>query len=117
MYESEPFRPNIYMPRTRFELILLSLCYTNRKDVEYNGGFFHMHQMEKAWNIHIADEFNLSQINMLVKAMTEWTNNYAPIFTSIGLKPDLFGNERKTFCGGLNYILWRGHIVERKYHS
>ena len=46
MSESVPFLLNMYMPRTRFEVIILSLCYANRNYVEYNDRFFDMLQME-----------------------------------------------------------------------
>ena len=42
-----PFILNKYMSKTRFEGILFLLCYTDRKNVEYNDGFFHMCQMEE----------------------------------------------------------------------
>ena len=57
------------MPRTWFEGILGSLCYTDKKEVEYYDGFFHMLQMEEAWNINMAEEFNPSWINVLEEIM------------------------------------------------
>ena len=65
MSEGVPFRLNKYMSGTRFEVIISSLCYTDRDDVEYNNGFFQMCQMEEAWNRNITDEFNPSWINVL----------------------------------------------------
>ena len=50
-----PFRLNKYMSRTRFEGILGSLRYTDKKDVEYYDGFFHMRQIEEAWNLNMAE--------------------------------------------------------------
>ena len=47
-----------YMLRTRFEVTLSSLRYKDRKDVEYNDGFFHMCQIEEARNMDMAEEFN-----------------------------------------------------------
>ena len=47
MSEGAPFRNNKHMSRTSFEVIYFSLSYTNRDDVEYNGGLFHMCQMEE----------------------------------------------------------------------
>ena len=44
--EGETFRPNIYMSSTRFEVILSLICYTDRENIEYNDGFFHMRQMK-----------------------------------------------------------------------
>ena len=45
--EGVPFRLNKYISSNIFEGILLSLCYKNKKDVEYNDVFFHMSQMEQ----------------------------------------------------------------------
>ena len=47
MSEGAPFRLNKYMLKTIFEDILSFLCYINRKDIEYNDGFYHMRQMEE----------------------------------------------------------------------
>ena len=52
MSEGARFRLNKYMPRTRFEGILLSIRYTDRNDVGYNDGLLHMLQMEEAWNMN-----------------------------------------------------------------
>ena len=46
--ECAPFIFNKYTEMTRFEGILLSLCYTDKKYVEYFDWFFHMCQMEEA---------------------------------------------------------------------
>ena len=48
------FRLNKYMAKTRFEGIIVSLCYTDKKYSEYYDGFFHMRQMEESWNINMA---------------------------------------------------------------
>ena len=45
MSEGAPFRLNKYMSRMMFEGILLSLRYTDIKDVEYGDVFFHNRQM------------------------------------------------------------------------
>ena len=37
---------NKYMSRLRYGVIILSLFYTDRADVEYNYWLFHMHKME-----------------------------------------------------------------------
>ena len=58
MSEGASFRLNKYMSSTRFEGILLSLHYTDKKDVGYYDGFLHMRRMEEAWNLNLAKEFN-----------------------------------------------------------
>ena len=75
--------------------------YTYGKDVEYFYGFFHMHQMEEAWNINMSEEFNPSLANVLEKNMMEWFSIYAPSFMCVGHKPYPFVNERHTICCGL----------------
>ena len=80
------------MSRKSLEGILSSLRYTDIKDVEYNNGLFHMRQMEEAWNMNMAEEFNPSLINVLDESMMEWFKKYAPIFMCVGRKPHSFGN-------------------------
>ena len=58
MSRGAPFRINKYMSRNRFEEILGFISYTYQKGVEYYDGFFHMHKMKEAWNLHMAEEFN-----------------------------------------------------------
>ena len=113
--EGAPFKLNKYMSRKIFEGILPSLCYIDRKYVEYNYGFFHMHQMEEAWNMNMSEEFNPLWINVLDENMMEWFNKYIPGFMCVGRKPHIFGNERHTIFCGLTSILWRSQIVEGKY--
>ena len=64
--------------------------YKNK--VECNYGFFHTHQMEEAWNMNMAEEFNPSWINVLDKSMTEWFKKYVPGFMCDGHKPHPFVN-------------------------
>ena len=102
------------MSRNRFEGILGSLRYTDRKDIKYYYGLFHMRQMEESWNLNTAEEFNPSWINVLDGIMMEWFNKYAPGFMCVERKPYPFGNERHTISCGLTSILWRAQIVEGK---
>jgi hypothetical protein len=113
MYKGAPFRLGKYMSRNRFDEILSSLRYTN-KEVDFPDGFFHMRQLEEAWNKNMADEFSPSWINVLDESMMEWFNKYAPGFMCVGRKPHPFGNERHTICCALTSILWRAQIVEGK---
>ena len=53
--EGTTFRLNKYMSRMRFEGVISSLNYTDRKGVEYNDGFFNMRQMEEACNINMSE--------------------------------------------------------------
>ena len=92
MSEVAPLILNNYLSSMRFEVNLLSLHYTDRQDFEYNDGLLYMSQMEEAWNMNTADEFNTSQINVLVKIMMDWLNKYAIGFMCIGSKPHPFGN-------------------------
>ena len=52
-----------------FGVIIASLSYIDREDVECNDGFFQIRQMEEAWKINIANEFNPSLINVLENSM------------------------------------------------
>ena len=78
MSEDAHFILKKYMSRLRFKLILQSICYINREDLEYNYWFFYMIQMEEAWNINIANEFNRSLIDVLERNIIEWFNKYTP---------------------------------------
>ena len=103
------------MSSTRFERILGPLRYTDRKDIEYYDGFFHMSKVEELWNLNIAEEFNPPWINVLGKIMMDWFNKYLTGFMRVGRKPHPFGNERHAICCGLTSIFWRDKIVEGKY--
>ena len=92
MSESAPFRLNKYMSRTRFEVIILSLHYTNREDFVYNSWLLRMRQMVEVWNMNISDEFNPYWINLLDESNMDWFNKYSPVFMCIGRKPRPFGN-------------------------
>ena len=104
MSEAALFRLNSYMPRTRFEGILSSLCYTDREDAEYNDGFFHIREMEEEWAMNTDEEFNLPWINVLDKIMIEWFNKYETGFMCVGRKPRHFGNEKNIVCCGFTLL-------------
>ena len=53
MSEGASFTLNEYMTRTNFEVILSSICYKDRNNVEYNDGFFHFFQIEESWNMNM----------------------------------------------------------------
>ena len=48
-----PFRLDKYISRIIFEGILGSLRYRDKKYIEYYDVFFHMRQMEEAWNVNM----------------------------------------------------------------
>ena len=66
-----------------------------------------MHQMEEAWNLNMAEEFNTSWTNVLGEIMVEWFDKYAPGFMCVWHKPRPLGNEGHAICCGLTSILWR----------
>ena len=80
------------MLRTRFEVILGYLSYTDKNYVEYYDGFFHMRQMEESWNLNMFEWFNPSSINVLDESMMDWFYKYAPEFVCVGRKHHPFGN-------------------------
>ena len=114
MFGGAPFRLSNYMSRTRFDEILVALQYTNHKNVDFEDGFFHMQQMEEAWNQNMEDEFIPSWMSILDESMMEWFNKYCPGFMCVGHKPHPFGNERHTICCALTSIMFRALIVEGK---
>ena len=48
-----------HIPLNMFEYILCNLSYTDKNVPAYNYKFFHMPQMEDAWNENITKFFNL----------------------------------------------------------
>ena len=63
----------------------------------------------------MAEQFNLSWINVLDEGIIQCFNKYTPGFMCVGHKPHPFGNKIQTICCGLTPILWRSQIVEGKY--
>ena len=50
MFYGAPGRLTKYMPLNRFEDIICNMSYTDKNVPTYNEKFFHMSQMEDAWN-------------------------------------------------------------------
>ena len=111
MSEGVTFRLNKYMSRTRFEGVILSLHYTDKRI----WNIFYMSQTEEARNINMAEKLNPSWINVLDENMMKWFNKYEPRLMCVGRKPHNFGNQRNTIFCSLTSILWRAQIVEDKY--
>ena len=97
-------------------MILSSIIYTDIYSVKYNDGFLHMHQMEEARNMNIADKFNSSWINVLEKSMIEWFNKYASVFMCIWCKTNHLGTSVLVWICSLTPIFWISQISEGKYH-
>ena len=51
----------------------------------------------------MAEEFNISWINVLDESMMEWFNKYVPGFMCVGHKPQPFGNKRNTIFLWFNF--------------
>ena len=62
----------------------------------------------------MAEEFNISWINVLDEGIIQCFNKYTPGFMCDGHKPHPFGNKIQTTCCGLPPIRWRSQIVEGK---
>ena len=60
MFEGAPGRLTKYMSLNRFEEIIHNLSYTDRNVPAYNEKFFHMRQMEDAWNENMTKFFEPS---------------------------------------------------------
>ena len=59
MSEGSPGILTKYMSLKSFEDILCNLSFTDNKVPAYNDKFFHMRQMEDAWNSNMTKVFNL----------------------------------------------------------
>ena len=101
------------MSLNRFEDIPRNLSYTDKNVPAYNDKFFHMRQMEDAWNANTTKVFEPSWVSMLDESMKEWLSKYTcPDCMRVGRKPHPFGKERHTVTCGLSTIIWFAEIVE-----
>ena len=66
-----PFQLNHIMSRNRFNYIPSALSFTNI-EVPYEDGFFHMLQLEEAWNHNMAQQLFPSRTNVPDESMMEW---------------------------------------------
>ena len=55
MFERAPGSLTKFMSINRFEDILRNLSYTDKNFLAYNDKFFHMLQMEDAWNANMTE--------------------------------------------------------------
>ena len=65
MFEGAPSRLTKYMSLNRFEDILHKLSYTDKNFPVCNEKFFHMCQMEDAWNANMKNLFEPSWVSVL----------------------------------------------------
>ena len=65
MFEGAPVCLTKYMSLNRFEDILRNLSYTDNNFPAYNDKFFHIRQMEYAWNANMINVFEPSWVSML----------------------------------------------------
>ena len=117
MFEGAPCRITKYMYLNRFEDILHNMSYADKNVPAYNEKFFHMHQMEDAWNANTTKFFGPSCVSVLDESIQEWISKYTcPAWMCVGHKPQPFGNERHTSACGLSTIMWFVQIVEGRDH-
>ena len=91
-----------YMPLNRFEDILRNLSYTDKNVPAYNDKFFHMRQMEDAWDANTKKVFENSWVSVLDESMQECISKYTcPAWMCVYRKPRPFGNDRHTIACGL----------------
>ena len=101
------------MSTNRFEDILHNLSYTDNNFPAYSDKFFHMRQMEDAWNTNMAKVFELFWVSVLYESMQEWISKYTcPAWMCVGCKPHPFGNERHTIACKFLTIMWFEEIVK-----
>ena len=115
MAKCAPFRLNRIIYRNRFNSIFSALRFTNR-EVPYEDGFFHMRQLEEAWNQNMAQQFCHHGSMFLMSPW--WSGSTSGILdlcvSAVSRKPYPFGNEWHTICCALAHIMCRAHIVEGK---
>ena len=87
------FTLSMYMSRTRFELILQHIKYTNNNPPTYKDRFWEVHEMLEEWNKNMATNFVPSWINC-DESMSKWLNEYTcPGFMFVPHKPWPFGEQ------------------------
>ena len=108
MFEGALGRLTKYMYLNRFEDILCMLTYTDNNVPAYNEKFFHISQMEDAWNENMTKCFEPSWASVLDESMQEFISNYTcPNWMCDGRKPQPFGK--------LSALMWFAEIVEGRY--
>ena len=92
MAKGATFLFNHIMSCKRFDSILSALCFTNR-EVPYEDGFFHMRQLEEAWNQNMAQKHLPLWINVLDKSIMDWFNKWDPGFMCVRRKSYRYKSE------------------------
>ena len=76
MFEEALGRLTKYMSLNRFEDILCMLTYTDMNVPTYSDKFFHMRQLEDAWNENMTKFFEPSWVSVLDESMQEFISKY-----------------------------------------
>ena len=76
MFEGALGSLNKYTSLKMFEGVLRNLSYTDNNVPAYNDIFFHMRQMEDAWNENTKNCFEPSWVSVLDESMQEYIGKY-----------------------------------------
>ena len=108
-------RLGTYMSRKRCGAILKTLSITSCDSPAFRDCFWEIHEILKAWNETMIEQFSPSWVNCLDESMSTWTNKYScPGWMLVPCKLWPFGNEYHMVCCSLSGILWQMEIVEEK---
>ena len=70
-------RLGTYMSRKRFDAILKALSITSHDPPAFRDHFWEIHEILKAWNENVTEQFTPSWVSCLDESMSTWTNKYS----------------------------------------
>ena len=110
-FAGAPMRLGTYMSRKRFDT---ALSITSHDPPAFRDCFWEIHEILKAWNENMMEQFTPSWVSCLDESMsTQTSKNSCPGWMFVPHKP-WFGNEYHMVCCSLSGYLWHMEIVEGK---
>ena len=104
-----------YKYRKCFKSILKVLSFTSQERPVLMDHFREVHEILKAWNSNMVEQFTPSWVRCLDKSMSTWTNKYScPGWMFVPEKPWSFGNEYHMVCCSISGILYQKELVKGK---
>ena len=113
-FAGAPMRLGTYMSRKRFDAILKALSITSCDPPAFRDHFWEIHEILKAWNKNMMEQFTPSWVSCLDESMSTWTIKYScPGWMFVPCKPWPFGNEYHMVCCSLSgkWRLWKGRML------
>ena len=77
MFAGAPMRLGTFMSQKRFDAILKAFLITSSDPPDFRDCFLEIHDILKAWNENMTEQFTPSWVSCLDKSMSTWTNKYS----------------------------------------